>query len=724
MKNMHYGVSNREDFTHNNMVANTSRRDFEVNNGTYQDRKLQLHSGIDRTFYHKKENTAFFKPTKDLTHVNGAPVMAGELQSRYIPDIQKNHSDLPFENKIKVIPGINGMNQEGRNQVYRILPKNVDELRSKENRKLTFKAKKIHAVKKGELRGAVPNLTKDKLPTHRHVNFNDLVANKAQVTKHKKTGLIKKPSGQRSTKNNYINPAKNSNMGSGPSKNKSSWRKSKKITLEQDNQRNISNVINKNQIQNKKSYKAYNTQRVTTNYEEKGHVHNSTMGTYTYDPNDVPLTTLRELMIHNDNITGVVSNNTREYVFSKDMIIPNTHREGYTTANHIQGVSSNIKTAYANNQDNARKTTRQTTQFNNHQSNARYDVGAGYSRDRNDKARNTVKQTTQFNKHQGNTRHEIATGYSRDKNDKARNTVKQTTQFNKHQGNARHDIEAGYSRDKNDKARNTIKESTLFTNPEMNLTDMNLSHYARTKGDVAKTTIRQSTLHSTPHINVASNEASYHRNKGEKAKPTIRQTTLHSTPHINMASNEASYHRNKGEKAKPTIRQTTLHSTPHMNVAGNDGSYKRSKNDRAKTTIRETTAHTNHTGGLGAEVELPRDRTDVNNICIDDRREILTYNRLPGGKHDGPHVIDKKSYELKEEVKYEREYLNKHKPIDRNIIDENINAIYSRNKDKVKKIENEYRINYNFVSELEKNPYTNNLVHQKKKLNKNHLNMV
>ena len=303
--------------------------------------------------------------------------------------------------------------------------------------------------------------------------------------------------------------------------------------------------------------------------------------------------------------------------------------------------------------------------------------------------------------------------YARTKGDKARPTVKESTLTSHPAMNVSTMYQDSYHRNKGEKAKTTIRQSTLHSTPHMNMAS-NEASYHRNKGEKAKTTIKESTLHSTPHMNVASNEASYHRNKGEKAKPTIRQTTLHSTPHINMASNEASYHRNKGEKAKPTIRQTTIHSTPHMNIAGVEGSYKRSKNDKAKTTIRETTAHTNHTGALGAEVELPRDRTDVNNICIDDRREILTYNRLPGGKHDGPHVIDKRAYELKEEVKYEREYLNKHKPIDRNIIDEDINAIYSRNKDKVKKIENEYRINYNFVSELDKNPYTNNLVHQKK----------
>ena len=653
MKNMHYGVTNREDFTHNNMTPNSSRRDFEVNNGTYQDRKLQIQSGSDRTFQHKKEIAPLFEPTKNLSNVYGAPVMTNELKNRYIPDKQKNFSELPFENKVKILPGINGMNQVGRNKTYRIMPKTIDQLKSKNNQKKIYKTRKIHAIKKGEMRGPIPTITKDKLPTYKKVNFNDLVANKATVTKQSKRGLFKKSNSHRSTANNYINPAKNSNMGSGPSKNKSKYKKSSKITLHEDNQRNVSNVINKNQIQNKKSYKAYNTQRITTNYEEKGHVNNSTMGSYTNNPNDIPLTTLRELMIHNDNITGIKGSNTREYVFSKDMIMPNTNRQNYTTTNYPQGISSNVKSIYANNQDRAKNTTRQTTQFNNYQ---------------------------------GNARDENGNSYVRDKNDKAKSTTRQTTQFNNYQGNARDDIGGGYTRDPNAKTRNTIKESTLFNVPEMNVVGATNSNYTRIKGDFARHTVKESTLTSHPAMNISS---------------------MH----------QDSYHRNKGEKAKPTIKQTTLHSTPHMNLKNvfTDGSYKRSKNDIAKRTIRETTAHTNYTGNLVGEVHQPRDRTDANNMNIDDRREILTYNRLPGGKHDGPYIVDKGGYELKEEIKYNREYINKHQPVDRNIIDQDLNTIYSRNKDKVKKIESEYRINYNYINQMEKNPYTNNLVHQKNK---------
>ena len=751
MKNMHYGVTNREDFTHNNMLPNTSRRDFEVNDGVYQDRKLQIHSGIDKNYHIKKEVETMFEPTKNQTFVHGAPVMTDVMQTRYIPDEQKNFTDLPFENKVKVIPGINGMNQEGRNSVYRIMPKSVDELRAKNDQKVTYKAKKVHAIKKGELRAADPHLTKHKLPDHKEVKVEDLVPNKATVNRAKVTGKIAKASGHRSTVNNYVGPSKNSTKGDAPSINKSKWKKSSKTTYNNDNQRNISNVVEKKQMQNKKSFKPSDTNRVTTNYEEQGNANNTNMGSYAHNPDDIPLTTLREMMIHNDNIIGVTKTQGHtEYAFSKDMVLPTTIRETYTTGSLPPNITNDIKKGYAiNSNDKARETIRQTTSINKNEGVVTNNIKSNYIRDLNDRARKTIKQTTIFNKDntamqpevmgtyardnkdiarktvkettifkKNNTamQPEIMGTYARDNKDIARKTVKQTTIINKNEGNVTNNIKAPYSKNSNDTAKTTVKQTTIHSTPHMNVGNMENIQYARSKNLHAKPTIKQTTIHSTPHMNVSNMEnIQYAKSKDMNAKTTIKQTTIHSTPHMNLGSiNDGSYNRNKGEEAKPTIKQTTIHSTPHMNVGSiNDGSYMKGKDDIARTTIKETTHLTNYTGGLNAEIEQPRDRTDVNNMCVDDRKEILTYNRTTGGKYDGPHIVDKKTYELKEQINVEREYLNKHKPVDRNIIDEDLNAIYSRNKDKVKKIENEYRINYDYISELDNNPYVNDLMHQK-----------
>ena len=782
-QNMHYGIVDKEQFVHDNMQPNTSRRDFEVNNGSYQDRKLQIHSGMDNHYMHKKEVKSFFLPKQNLTNIHGAPVRTDELQTRYIPDMKKNHSDLPFENKVKIIPGVNGMNQEGRNKVYRILPKTVDELRSKNDQKISYDAKKIHAIKKGEMRGPDPTLTKFKLPDHREQKFSDLIPNKSSVDKPKLNGMIKKPTGNRSTINNYVSHAKNTNKGDAPSKNKSQWKKTNKVTFMNDSQRNVSNAVNKKQTNNKKSYTAYNTQRVTTNYEEKGNAHNNNMGSYAHDPNNIPLTTLRELMIHNENILGAHSTNgSKEYTFSKDMILATTIRETTAENNYRSNVRNENATYSKNPNDTARKTIKETTEKNKYSSNVRNNEHATYSKNPNEAARKTIRETTEKNKYSSNVRNNDQGSYIKNPKDKTRQTIRETTEKNNYQSNVNNTDHTTYSKNPKDKTRTTIKQTTIHSTPHINIGNRESTDYVRTKNMKAKPTVKQTTLHSTPHMNIGNRESTdYTRVKNMKAKPTIKQTTIHSTPHMNIGNRESTdyvrtknmkakptikqttihstphmnignvestdYIRTKNMKAKPTIKQTTLHSTPHMNVGNIESTdYIRTKNMKAKPTIRQTTLHStphmnigniestdyarakdmkarttiketthlkNYTGGLTGEVEKPRERTDADNMCIDDRREILTYNRTPGGKHDGPHVIDKRTYELKEPVQVEREYINKHRPIDRSVCDEELNAIYSRNKNKVKKIESDYYLNYDYISTLDENPYVNDLMHQK-----------
>ena len=58
------------------------------------------------------------------------------LQVRYNPGLKQNNGDLPFEHNIKIQPGLNGIDQKGRYNMNRILPKNIDQLRAKTNKKL------------------------------------------------------------------------------------------------------------------------------------------------------------------------------------------------------------------------------------------------------------------------------------------------------------------------------------------------------------------------------------------------------------------------------------------------------------------------------------------------------------------------------------------------------------------------------------------------------------
>ena len=210
---MHYDVVPEFEMMSSNMQPHTSRREY-TNNVDYS-HTLALHTGND-PFYMSKDSydpVTIFEPMRDLTYVHGAPVMTDILEERYVPSYKNNNGDLPFPNKMKVQPGIEGETQNGRNEVYRILPKSTEEIRSKTNQKISYKADKIEAIKKGEYRSAPHNPTKFKKPTHRERDMDDYLPNAGLVNKRKQTGKYQKLNTNRSTSMNVVGHAHDSTKG-------------------------------------------------------------------------------------------------------------------------------------------------------------------------------------------------------------------------------------------------------------------------------------------------------------------------------------------------------------------------------------------------------------------------------------------------------------------------------------------------------------------------------
>merc|ERR1711916_236384 len=142
------------------------------------------------------------------------------------------------------------------------------------------------------------------------------------------------------------------------------------------------------------------------------------------------------------------------------------------------------------------------------------------------------------------------------------------------------------------------------------------------------------------------------RDLTDKARSTIKQTTLHSgRGHLGRQDGNIGYSRDCKDKAKPTIKQTTLHSgRGHIGKQDGNITYARDLKDKAKVTIKQTTLLQNHTGPLKAEVEKHKGETAERNMTIDERKEILTYNRPANPKSDrvGP-VLTKNNVILKKE---------------------------------------------------------------------------
>lgn len=640
-----YGVISREHFTHNNMTPNTSKRDYTTD-GDRSSRKLESFTGVSEFYVPKQEKYNLFEPLKDLTYVNGMPVMTDYLDSRYLASSKNNMGNLPFQNNVKVRPGLDGETRQGLGTVYRVNPRTVDDLRGEQNQKVTYENKPLETVKKGDYRAPDFNLTKYKMPDFRETKYSDLVQGKSQVTAPMQTGKFTDINTQRGDSDiNYQGPANHQTMGEGPSKNKTRFEPSKRQEGYNDPTHAISGVNIKPVMQNISSYVNRETQRVTTNSSQTGVITNTNKGSYSVNPNYTPATTIKELMINGDTNLGVAGSTQRaNYVFSNDMVLPTTIRE--TTAhNRTLGPTSTY-------------------------------------------AQGSIQLT-----------------------DNAKQTVKETTMG--YRGGFANPIEKANISMLADNAKSTIKETTIgyrggFANPTIKSNIIGLS-------DKARTTINETTIGATPSLNVVSMvPATYAHDDTDIAKTTIRQTTEANTYQSNVNQTDAyvGYTRDLKEKAKVTIKQTTLYTTPGKNITSQNGSsYVRDLKDNAKTTIKETTHLTDYTGAFKGDVEQPMSHMSANNMTIDDRREVGTFNRTSGGGANlaGPQ-INKNTIKINTKKTSIYYVSNAGKGMDHSVMP----CVDQSQINKKTQLDiGDYYTNNVFINTLKDNPLVNDIHHQK-----------
>jgi anti-sigma28 factor (negative regulator of flagellin synthesis) len=236
--------------------------------------------------------------------------------------------------------------------------------------------------------------------------------------------------------------------------------------------------------------------------------------------------------------------------------------------------------------------------------------------------------------------------------------------------------------------------------------------------DIAKPTIKQSTLINEPVANLSNNTSNYSRDNNDIAKITSRQQT-EITQHIGSIKNninDSNYVIDNNYIAKPTVKQTTVAPTPLGREFNSEmGNYTRDNKDIAKNTIRQTTEITEYVGSVRSDIEnkISHDATD--NIKLDDRRQISTYNRPANGKKDlhGPY-INRENVELNNSLLYS--YVpNPHISLDQSIMPsvprDLVEKIYIKAKPVVET--SSYYINDCFINTLTNNPLVNDIYHQK-----------
>jgi 2,3-bisphosphoglycerate-independent phosphoglycerate mutase len=682
---MHYDVVNSDKFTHNNMVPNTSRRDFSINADRSQ-RKLEAFSGIDPLYVAKKEKVPLFQPMPDLTWINGMPVVTNELQKRYLPSSKNNFGNLPFENNVKVRPGLEFENQEGNYSVYRVNPRNVDALRSDINQKVTYENKPLETIKKGELRGPDPKLTKYKLPDYRETKFSDLVATKADIEGPKQTGKFTDVRTQRNETENYQpGPAINTNRGNGPDKSKTRFEPGKRESYYNDFTHATVDVNNKPVMTNAKSYKNYENQRVTTNYEYEGPVSNAAggnSGNYTIDYKDIPLTTARELMIYGDNNIGVSNNNDKgNYIFSNDMILPTTNRETQSTNNPLLGATSEIKYVKARDENDTAKMTlrpgtnhniitntrgeeKQSRVYNEDPAKMTFRPGTNHNLVSN--TRGEEKLTRVYNEDPAKMTFRPGTNYNIVSN--TRGEEKQTRVYN--EDPAKMTLRPGTNHNIITNTRGEEKQSRIYNEDPAKMTlrpGTNHNLISNTRGeekqsrvyndDPAKSTIKQTVLFMAPEKNVRGENELVYTSLQDDAKPTIKQTTIISNRQTGNISNALlAYTRDNEDKAKTTIRQQT-ESTKiigHASDINHESRYVRDIDEIAKPTIRQQTESTKfigHANDKNQESIYVRDLDEVAKPTIRQQTEKTKYiGHINSNNQESTYVKDK-DYNAKPTIK-------------------------------------------------------------------------
>ena len=776
-ESLNYNLISKENFTHNNMTPNSSKRDYTTN-GEHSSRKLEAFTGVSDYWVPKQEKKHLFEPMKDLTYVNGMPVMTDYLDDRYLASNKNNMGNLPFQTNVKVRPGLDGENRQGLGTVYRINPRSVDELRGEHNQKVSYESKPLETIKKGEVRAPDYNLTKYKLPDFRETHFEDLVSGRSQMEGNRKSGKFTDINTQRGDNDiNYRGAAYAPNIGEAPSKNKTTFEPSKKQELYNDPTHAVVGVNIKPIMQNKESYINRETQRASLQATEIGAAYDINGGSYTIDANFVPLTTLRQLMIDGNTNIGITGAQQKaNYIFSNDMVLPTTTRET-TTHNMVLGAKGENNIGSTQHIDNAKTTTKETTlSYRGGFANPIEKIGANQFTDSaktttkectlsyrggfanptekiganqfTDFAKTTTKETTlaykggfanptekiganQFTDSAKTTTKETTLAYkggfanptekigANQFTDSAKTTTKETTLAYK--GGFANPTEKIGANQFTDSAKVTIKQTTLHTTPGTNVVGIVPNGYTKDYDNIAKTTIRQTTENNNYKSNVTSIEAQmgYTRDEKDSTKITIKQTTLYTTPGMNVTGVEAQigYSRDEKDVAKTTMKQTTENNNYQGHIHGSDNysGYIKDINDTAKTTIRETTHLQNYTGGLqGNESQTSHMATD--NMCIDERREITTYNRTSGGGANlaGPQINkDKiKMNSKKQSVFY---VTAPSKSLDQSVMPSRTepynNSTFENKKPQL--TYGDYRTNNIFINTLKNNPLVNDIYHQK-----------
>jgi len=471
-------------FRHNNMVPFFGGRIKQNVDDKANQTVLEHFTGNVDNYQQKKELGAFFPAENNICNPYGSASTTTFQQDRIIPSKIMNNV-TPIE-RVRVGPGLNqgytaqpsGGFQQANARDY-ILPKTVDDLRTKNNPKLTYMGRILSGKgiakpgKIGIIEKRKPNSFFESGPERWFTSVGAVTGEK------QRPNIVLKDVNRRTTgKQRRFGPAQNQNGSKGYHKPK--FRQSTKRQFKTDGPRHF-NAAGQWHIESRKCQLATEEEK-----EEQA-----------------------KQALH-------------DYGKSRTLL-RNTERETIQENNYKGPLRAGDRTKARNNQK-ARKTKKRFTTHNSHTGHMQNDRHVGPAYDPNDVARTTIKEQTIDNDHEGFMNPDGKNGHVYDPNDVARTTIKQQTIDNDHEGFMNPNEKNGYVYDPNDVARTTIKEQTIDDN-RVGIAYGSNKFKCRDPNDKAKTTTKETTIAEDVVGNMYQKKGMGYNVTKTEAKKTFRQMT-------------------------------------------------------------------------------------------------------------------------------------------------------------------------------------------------------
>jgi hypothetical protein len=604
----------QKEFSHQNMVpffkgdSITQNTDANANNGV-----LGAYQGLNNYTKPKEAIAPMFKPTKNVTFVNGTPNTSGQILDRYVPSIYRQN-EVPIE-AIHVGPGLNkgySADPVGGFQQLDIqefaMPKTTDEIRTLNDPKISYDGRVTGPAKSVVTNRGLQADVEKYLPDRYYKQTPDMYL--------KTTGAYTKPemAGKYEAKETSRQESLAYEGIAGPAAAhveslRPAIKESQNVNFTTDGPRNA----NMNYLGNSKndysvhSYTTKPNERETT--EDKTIITNltTTVKSIIAPLLDVFRTTRKEDVIGNPNKVGYFSGPNKPVVYDPNDVAKTTIKETNIHNNHTGHMSLGTR------------------------------VHKGPAYDSNDIAKATIKETNIHNNRTGNMASGVQKGPAYDANDVARTTIKETNIHNNRTGNMATGVQKGPAYDSNDVAKTTIKETNIHNTRTGNLYVPVKKSAAWDPNNIAKTTLKETNIHN----NRTGNMAAARGKKGpaydpnDIAKTTVKETNIHNDRAGNMGSHlqQGDGYKVESFEDKNTNRQFTS-DNDYTGIAdgqtgrGGGNGYK-VESFEDKNTNRQFTSDYEYVGAAESYLDKPTDIKMYDEARLNETREGVSEGRYP-----------------------------------------------------------------------------------------------